>query len=386
MIVATDTITAFISKNMSMSKNMNASSSTMADNDNNITLLLLGIQALRLLIPSLGLFFILCQIIQVGLRALFARLQASSFLESRSGYQAIPDAGESLNGVNPTSTGRLSLPPDEHGILPVVVPVKGPRRALIYTLFSLAVFTYLIDGVLLIAHSLISMHWESTTPNPSTSIYRYEEYYILGSSVALTLQTLCMAWQERSLGFGKFKRTYPIVMVLCMWAAEVTLIALLARYIVCIKPSNPPSISLPERIKISGWTIGHLVVQGTRILILSLLLLSFTSIMQRTDYKPNEYQAILAESEAEAAAAESTAEIQGNGGTSTPSRAIGYGTFGGPAGPGGLKKATGPNGQQKSDNAPLQKQKNMSFFERIKILGPHLWPKKSRTLQVVACE
>jgi len=287
------------------------------------------------------------------------------------------------------TNGRVSLPPDEHGILPVVVPVRGPRRALIYTLFSLAVFTYLVDGVLLIVHSLISMQWESTTPNPNTSIYRYEEYYVLGSSVALTVQTLYMAWQERSYGFGKFKRTYPILMVLCMWAGEVALIALVARYIVCTKPSNPPSISLPERIKISGWTIGHLVVQGTRILCLSLLLLSFTAFMQRTDYKPNEYQAILAETEAEAAAAAAeTSTQQTNGGTATPSRAIGYGTFGGPVGPGGAKKPAGLNGilSQGGSNAPLPKQKNMSFLERIKILGPHLWPKKSRTLQVVACE
>ncbi|KAK9900470.1 hypothetical protein P389DRAFT_192735 [Cystobasidium minutum MCA 4210] len=345
-------------------------------------LLLLGTMALRLFIPSVGLFLLLCQLLQYLLRNLFARLQASSFLESRSGYQAIPDPGEPIPGRPSTSSaaaaaatsssaaatnGRISLPPDENGILPVVVPVTSIRRGLIYSLFSLAIFSYLVEGALLIAHSLISMEWES---HAKPSIYRFEEYHVLGTAVALSTQVLYMAWQERSLGLGKFKRTYPILMAICIWAGEVALLGLIAKILVNITHYGTQE----QHRRLHGWTVGHLVIQGFRILVLSFLLLSFTPWLKRTDFMPNEYSAILAESEANASGNGSAQSSRG------PSRA-GYGTFGGAQGQ--KNGAAGPNGQAKKGNAPLQ-DKNISFLRRMRVLGPYLWPKKSRTLQVVA--
>lgn len=354
------------------------------DGGQNVALLLLAVNALRLFIPSVGLFLLVCQLLQVLLRRLFARLQASSFLESRAGYQAIPSAGEpiassTLQGQTQqhllNGNGRIALPPDENGILPVVVPVPSLRRGLVYSLFSLAIFTYIVEGALLIAHSLISMEWES---HSAPSIYRFEEYHLLGTSVALFVQVLYMAWQERSLGLGKFKRTYPILMALCIWLGEVALLAVIARTLVILTSHASESA---EARKLHGWTIGHLVIQGTRILMLSLLLLSFTPLLRRTDYKPNEYTAILAESEAEAASSANT--TAGQSSTATASGAgrngAGYGTFAN-----GQAKKVGTEDVKKG-NAPIP-EKNLSFLRRMKVLGPYLWPKKSRTLQVVACK
>lgn len=337
-----------------------------------IQLLLLSINALRLFIPSVGLFLLLCQLLQVLLRSLFARLQASSFLETRDGYQAIPNAGEPItNGPSSTSSnGRISMPPDENGILPVVVPVPSIRRGLVYVLFGATIFTYLVEGALLIAHSLISMEWEShTTP----SIYKFEEYHLLGASIALFVQVLYMAWQERSLGLGKYKRTYPVLMALCLWIGEVTLLAVMARTLVILTSNASAS---EEARKLHGWTIGHLVIEGTRILILSFLLLSFTPLLRRTDYKPNEYTAILAEAEAAQASTSTTPGQQSNGGPAA-NQAGAYGTFGG--GQAKKKVETGKDGK-----APMKE--NLSFLKRMKVLGPYLWPKKSKTLQVVACK
>ena len=358
---------------------------TAPENDQNMDLLLLGTMALRLFIPTVGLFLLVCQLLQYLLRNLFARLQASSFLESRSGYQAIPDPGQPISSGRPppqsstttTANGRISLPPDENGILPVVVPVASIRRGLIYSLFSLAIFSYLVEGALLIAHSLISMEWES---HSKPSIYRFEEYHLLGTAVALSTQVLYMAWQERSLGLGKFKRTYPVLMAVCIWAGEVALLALIAKILVRLTHEGSQE---QQHQKLHGWTIGHLVIQGFRILVLSLLLLSFTPLLKRTDYKPNEYSAILAESEASATGNGSAQSSRG------PSRVGGYGTFGAAQGQGTNNKngtAGGPlNGEAKKGNAPIQ-EKNLSFLRRMRVLGPYLWPKKSRTLQVVACE
>lgn len=349
-------------------------------NSTTMALLLLATMALRLFIPSVGLFLLLCQLLQVLLRSLFACLQASSFLESRSGYQAIPNAGEPINRSSSATVassaahqGRIFLPPDENGIVPVVVPVPEVRRGLVYALFSLAIFTYLVEGALLIAHSLISMEWES---HATPSLYRFEEYHVLGTSVALTTQVLYMAWQERTLGLGKFKRTYPVLMALCIWVGEVALLGILARILAILTSSASGS---PESHKIQPWTIGHLVIQGFRILVLSFLLLSFTPFFQRTDYKPNEYSAILAESDAEANAANGSGSAQSKRG---PSRAGGggYGTFG----QNGQSQPKNSNANEgKKTNAPIP-QKNLSFIKRMKVLGPYLWPKKSRTLQVVA--
>lgn len=344
-------------------------------------LLLLAIMALRLFIPTVGLFLLLCQLLQYLLRNLFARLQASSFLETRSGYQAIPNPGEPITPRTPAhlgsaSNGRISLPPDENGILPVVVPVASIRRGLVYSLFSLAILSYIAEGALLIAHSLISMAWEShTTP----SIYRFEEYHLLGAAVALSTQVLYMAWQERSLGLGKFKRTYPVLMVICIWTGEVVLLGIIAKVFAILgstTPSNDEDAETSRRLH--GWTIGHLVIQGFRILVLSFLLLSFTPMLKRTDFKPNEYSAILAESEASATAASGSAQSSRG-----PSRAGGgYGTFGQARTP---QKMPGLNGNANKGNAPIQ-DKNLSFLKRMRVLGPYLWPKKSRTLQVVARE
>lgn len=346
-------------------------------------LLLLAIMALRLFIPTVGLFLLLCQLLQYLLRNLFARLQASSFLETRSGYQAIPNPGEPITprtsahlGPSTTSNGRISLPPDENGILPVVVPVASIRRGLVYSLFSLAILSYIAEGALLIAHSLISMVWESHTTPP---IYRFEEYHLLGAAVALSTQVLYMAWQERSLGLGRFKRTYPVLMVICIWTGEVVLLGIIAKVFAILGSTTPSNDEDAENSrKLHGWTIGHLVIQGFRILVLSFLLLSFTPMLKRTDFKPNEYSAILAESEASATAASGSAQSSRG-----PSRAGGgYGTFGQAQTP---QKTPGLNGDAKKGNAPIQ-DKNLSFLKRMRVLGPYLWPKKSRTLQVVACE
>lgn len=372
-----------------MADDNDSARSPHSNDDGRPDLLLFGIQSLRLLIPSLGLFLLLCQVLRVLLRALFARLQASSFLESRSGYQAIPSAGEAIDTSATTSTslvgvqtkkkkpktingitfvdGRVSAPPDENGILPVVVPVLSLRRGLVYTFFSLGAVTYLIDGGILIAHSIVNMKWESKI---RPGIYTYEEYYTLGSATTLCAQLLYMAWQERSRGLGNFKRTYPILVVLSLWASEIALLGLFTRYISI--HSNSPQI--PENPKkLDAWTIAHISIQSARVLDLTLLLLSFTRFLHRRDFKKNEYTALLAEAEQEA-------ENLRQSGTATPSN--GYGTFGITPRNG---KPIGGIGGGKLGGSPPQK-KEMSFAQRIKILGPYLWPKKSRTLQVVACE
>ena len=339
---------------------------------------------IRFLLPSLGLGLVIVEVTGVLLRQLFAKLQQSAFLESGSGssssiqrsqYARIPSSEP-----RPTS---VSLPPDEHGILPVSVPVKSTRRGIVYALFSLVVLSYVADGVVLIVHSLTSspIEWEPRADSSDEGLWAGEEVYLLGCSLAITLRTLIMAWQERKLGLGHFRKAYPVATAFSLFAGETTLLGILARILVLDKRSihvtpviddifggNPPPTS-PGTIP--WWTITHIATLATRVLLLLLSVLAFTPFLQRTQFLPNEYRSLLA------------AEQQGENGNGSSS--AGYGTFAN----GGSSAPIKPNGIPKNGidtaKAPVPEHKQ-SFFARIRILSPYLWPKKSRTLQLVARE
>lgn len=348
--------------------------------------LTVAINLLRVVIPSTLLLVQATQLFTIAFRSLFNRLQASAFGETASGYQRLSDqignaagstrsTGTALHNGVPTT--RPAIGPDENGILPVVVPVSATRRGLVYSLLSLLVLTYMADGALLIAHSITSMQWESTIPDPPGKdgdlprTWQYEEYYILGSAAALVAQTLLLAWQERDAGLGKFRRPYVLTMLCLMQVGEVVLLGLLSR-----------KIQLIFRGHVDGWTIAHVAAQATRILFGLFAILAFTPLLRRTEYLANEYTS-----------------LGGAGSSAQQQQQPGYGTFNGNGqAQTGVQQpsAAGANGSKKGDSggasnaaagpsAPIPEHKK-SFLSRIRILGPYLWPKKSRPLQLVARE
>ena len=321
--------------------------------------MLLAVAVLRLVLPSLALSTLLVQGISRGLALLFRRLQASSFLETGPGYKRIPSSGEASDNRN-----SVCLPPDENGILPVMVPVKARRRGLIYSVLSLSALSSLLAAIVFIAHSIVSDEWQSSY-NP---LWRYTEFYTVGCAAALFGQSIIMTWQERKAGLGRFKIGAPAFLSVLLFAGDVALLAVVARqiqidsrrlHIWVAKAGKDPHAIVVTRL--DAWTIAQLAIHAARILLLLLAALSFIPAFQRTDFKPNEYSSIMAAQQS---------------GSATPVN--GYGTMNG-------NRSNG-NSKPSSINGKTPPEKpTPSFWGRIRILGPHLWPRKSRTLQAVAC-
>ena len=323
--------------------------------------LLLAVAVLRLVLPSLALSILLAQGISRGLALLFNRLQASSFLETGPGYTRIPSSND-----RPANRNSVILPPDENGILPVTVPVKSRRRGLIYSVLSLAALSYLLTAAIFIAHSIVTSKWQSNY-NP---LWRYTEFYAIGCALALFGQSLIMAWQERKAGLGAFKIGAPAFMSITLFLGDIALLAVMARQIQLDSKKvhtwhsgsgdNAGSVVVS---RLDAWTIVQIAMHASRILLLLLAALSFLPFLQRTEFKANEYSSI-------AAAQQS--------GSATPRN--GYGTMNGNRSNANSKPSS-INGKAAAPEKPAP-----SFWARIRILGPHLWPRKSRTLQAVACK
>lgn len=322
--------------------------------------LLLALAVLRLTIPSLGLAILLFQGVSRGFGLLFQRLQASSFLETGNGYKRIPS---SSNG--PANRDSVFLPPDENGILPVMVPVKSRRRGLIYSSLSLAAVLYLVSATLFIIHSIVSGKWQSTY----SPLWRYMEFYTIGSALSLFGQSIIMAWQERKAGLGRFRTGASAFLAALLSVGDVAVLALMASQLkmdskkVHTWRGRTPLEQDPVVIaRLDAWTIAQLAISGLRIIVLLLAALSFAPCLMRTEYKPNEYSSLTSAQQS---------------GAATPSN--GYGTFNG--------NRSNLNSKPSSLKGKTEDAKpSPSFLARIKILGPHLWPRKSRTLQAVACE
>ena len=335
------------------------------DADRQVLLFVIGL--LRVALPAISLGLLVISVLGSFTRRLFARLQQSSFLENSSGYQKINDRNTNFRNA-------VSLPPDENGVLPVVVPVRTVRRGILYTLLTLAVLTYVGDGIVLIIHSILSGKWEPD--NSENGLWNMEILYLVGSSVALATRTIAMAFEERTTGLGKFRRSAPLVTLGVFVAHETALLGILARVLATdaqrIGVSSYMGGDIPPQTPstLGWWTITHIAIQATRILCLLLAGLMLTRVFERTQHVPNEYSALLAEEEANSRSGATTPKRNGH--------ANGYGTFANGAAKAGAK----PSGDQPS-NAPIPEYKQ-SFWARIRILSPYLWPKKSRTLQVVA--
>lgn len=350
--------------------------------------LVFAITLLRLLVPSLALGLIAVQLTTTALNRLFLRLQASSFGETASGYQRILDShGGAQTGVSSLATAdrrSVVLPPDENGVLPVVVPIRSIRRGLVYSLLVSVVLSYILQGGVLIAHSIVSMQWESSTPVYGLLLWKHQEYYLLGSATALTVEILVMAFQERTLGLGGFRKVYPVLITLLLLAGEAALLGVLAKRIEQAAKGHRSDHD-GAHLRLDGWTIAHLVFQAVRVLVLFLSLLAFTPLLQRTTFLPNEYRQD-GSSSTHATATEGAGLLQPGG--ETPGN--GYGTFGSNSNPASkppsVRNGQTPDSQQdQTPAAPIPEHKK-SFWARIKVLSPYLWPKKSRTLQFVACE
>lgn len=335
------------------------------------TLLLFAISLLRLLIPSLALLVLLCQAVASLLRRLFFRLQQSSFGESSSsnGYQRISEDSDGAAQEDRTRRG-VSLPPDANGILPVVVPVTALRPFLIYGFFSLSILTYLFSAGILIAHSILEGTWEPQISAPFL-LYHYEEYYLIGTSIALSSQLLYLAWRDRSFGeTGKGiegKRAGAVTMLLLVTGGEIALLAVWTRVVQILGVGR------------DRYVIAHLVVLGIRILFLLLAVAAFTPLLARKTFEPNEYSRLNGET-----AAGSQQVPNGNSSNG------GYGTFANgtatktPQQAQGAAEGTAENGG--TAKSPITPEYKKSFWARIKVLSPYLWPKKSKTLQAVACK
>lgn len=332
--------------------------------------LLFGVGLLRIVLPALSLGLLVIDISGRILKRLFARLERSSFLESGSGYQRIVDRAA------PSDRNRVVLPPDADGILPVVVPVKSIRRGLVYSALALAVLSYVVDGAILIAHSIVSGQWEPIASD--NGLWSNEVLYLVGCSIAVAVRTVTMAFDERTAGLGKFRRSYPFMTAGLLFAGETALLGVIA----CVLHVDARRIGVSGSRLTGGdpvpsspgslgwWTIAHVSMLGLRVLCFLLATLSVTSWLERTTYLPNEYSALAREQGSSSATAS---------GAATPRNGNGYGTFGSPAKPG---NGTATNGQLPGKSSTTEKK--LSFWSRIKILSPYLWPKKSRTLQFVA--
>lgn len=266
------------------------------------------------------------------------------------GYETLP---------NPQAFDRAHAPllnPQRHvnppspvdGIIPVVVPIKKPRRGLVYIINALILITYLSDGILICLRAVLEKVWEPT----DVLAWHGLDWYVISCFVAFVACVVGMGMEERATkepgGWGK---VYPRLFVTQAWLGEIAVTALVVKIFSLGYHSN----ALPHNLK--TYNLLHLIISLLRIMFITFLGFLHTPLFYYKYFMP-------------------LASLP-----TVPSTRTTYGTF-------GTASEAQPNGHVLSTKAQIREPPKpagvLKMLHRVKILFPYLWPKQSLTLQLVA--
>ncbi|KAA1065974.1 hypothetical protein PGT21_017145 [Puccinia graminis f. sp. tritici] len=286
------------------------------------------------------------------------------------GYESLPDS----NFERQTTTGRgereiLSSthqpnrhlnppqPEEEAGIVPVVVPLRKPRRNWIYAVHGLIILSYFFDGLVICVRAVWAHCWEPS----EMAVWRALDGYVVSCLVAFVGCIVAMSWEERGSGqlggWGKiYTRVFSTQALLGEMVIGISCLVLLTR-----SPQSNTSTASPNHTSIEPYDLLHAINLSVR-----LLLVISLSLLQTKFLYHKEFVSL-------SSLRPSTAEV-------SPERSAGgYGTF---------VPSNGSNAHVLSTKAQMREAPKptgvLKMMKRVKILFPYLWPRRSRALQAVA--
>ncbi|WAQ87594.1 hypothetical protein PtA15_8A498 [Puccinia triticina] len=285
------------------------------------------------------------------------------------GYESLPDS----NFERQTTSGRgerevLSSthqphhdvnscqPEEEAGIVPVVVPLRKPRRNWIYAVHGLIILSYFLDGLLICIRAVWDHCWEPS----QLTVWRALDAYVVSCLVAFVGCVVAMSWEERASGqlggWGKiYTRVFSTQVLLGELVIGISCLAILTR---TNQSDTSPSST---NHSLEPYDLLHVINLLVRLLLVTSLCLLQTRFFYYREFVPL------------SSLRPSTAEV-------SPDRsATGYGTF---------APSNGSNAHVLSTKAQMREAPKptgvLKMMKRVKILFPYLWPRRSGALQAVA--
>ncbi|KAF8267679.1 hypothetical protein EI94DRAFT_1729904 [Lactarius quietus] len=276
-------------------------------------------------------------------------------------------------------TTRPPVPPSPSPITSVVVATRVPRRALILSCLSLSSFTYLFDGLAFVIYAVINKYWPSRTGidiNSLIGLVAFAGLAALGS------------WKDvKGVEVWSLKRVkVAIILSLILDVAQAVIYGTSMS-----KDHLPHPYPFPYDIE----TLLHFIFPVFRILLLFPLfialinpLVTYTSITSSEAFEGEPVATTLLLPPEDGVNASTGLAVGAAAG-------IKYGTFHSTASAATTVSvpATRP---QTPDRAaakvqPAHKEKEVDIdpswneiLRRLRRISPYLWPKKSRTLQLIA--
>ncbi|KAI9605466.1 hypothetical protein KEM48_002165 [Puccinia striiformis f. sp. tritici PST-130] len=276
------------------------------------------------------------------------------------GYESLPDSNfqrQQARGEreNILSSNTHQVAEGEAGIVPVVIPLRKPRRNWIYAVHGLIILSYLLDGILICIRAVWAHCWEPT----ELAVWRALDGYLVSCMLAFIGCVLAMSLEERASGqLGGWGKIYTRIFSFQVLLGELVI------GISCIKLlTHPPQrrTSPPHSIILETYDLLHIINISVRLFLITSLCLLQTKIFYLHEFvalsslRPN------------------TAEV-------SPERSAGgYGTF---------VPSNDSNAHVLSTKAQMREAPKptgvLKMMKRVKILFPYLWPRRSGALQAVA--
>ncbi|KNZ56230.1 hypothetical protein VP01_2461g1 [Puccinia sorghi] len=281
------------------------------------------------------------------------------------GYESLPDSSFKRHPPTPALAERQVLSSSsqpqhsegEAGIIPVVIPLRKPRRNCIYTFNALIILTYLIDGLLICLRAVWANYWE-----PSQSpLWHAMDWYLIGCLLSFVGFVVAMSLQERASGqLGAWGKIYTRVFTTQALLGELLISISCLMLLTSLPRSHPPTDS-PSYTSLESYDLLHFVNLLVRLLLIIGLCLLQTAFCYFVEFVPV------------SSLQPSTAEV-------SPERsAAGYGTF---------APSNGSSAHVLSTKAQMREPPKptgvLKMMNRVKILFPYLWPRRSKALQAVA--
>ncbi|KAG0140515.1 hypothetical protein CROQUDRAFT_665076 [Cronartium quercuum f. sp. fusiforme G11] len=282
------------------------------------------------------------------------------------GYDSVPTEQPSSyqinqhnNNNNRSNLNRNSQNPQlevsSDGIIPVVIPIKRPRRALIYSFNTLIIITYFLDGLIICLRAVFEKVWEPQQVLAWIGLNWYVTSGMLlfvGCVIGMVMEE---RWNKEPGGWGK---VYTKLFVGEAWLGEFMIACLVIKI---FSQANYHSNALARNL--GTYDLIHLILSLFRFFFITLLGLSHTPLFYYKVFIP------LASSQ------NSTINSRSN-----------YGTF---------NVSSESQSQLHSNNQDVLSTKAqireppkpagiLKLLKRVKILFPYLWPSKSLTLQAIA--
>ncbi|PLW37586.1 hypothetical protein PCASD_09054 [Puccinia coronata f. sp. avenae] len=285
------------------------------------------------------------------------------------GYESLPDSNfnrqeppgtgerEVLSSVQQQHLNRSRPHEEESGIVPVVIPLRKPRRNWIYAINGLIILTYLLDGAFICVRAVWEHCWEPS----ELAVWQALDIYVISCLLAFVGYVVAMSLEERASGqLGVWGKVYTRVFSTLVFIGELV-IGISCFKVLTSSPQYHPSTTPPSHITLETYDLLHLINFSIRLVLVTGLCLLQTKVFYHKEFVP-------------------VSSLQPSIAEVSPERSVGgYGTF---------APSNGSNAHVLSTKAQMREPPKptgvLKMMKRVKTLFPYLWPRQSGTLQAVA--